>query len=292
MSLAALGNRNRRAFVCGALATFGLGLTIQFAAAQAGLVQPRKVRTEETWASIKPDLFEDTRILDGAHILSMEAPVRAEDAAVVPIKISVQPGSDVKKITLVVDENPAPLAAAFEFGPAAGSASFSTRIRVNSYTFVRAVAQTGDGKQYMVKKFVKASGGCSAPASKDLAVAMAQLGKMKLRQFPAKPEAEPAKMSTPAMSRMREAQVMIRHPNASGFQVDQVTLLHIPPRFVDMIEVKLGDELAMKVEGGISLSEDPNIRFHYIPNGADSFTVNASDTDDVKFTSSWPVTGS
>ena len=288
MSLGALVNRNRRAFVCGALATFGLGLSIEFAAAQAGLVQPRKVRTEETWASIKPDLFEDTNILDGSHILSMEAPVRAEDAAVVPIRISVKPGSDVKKVTLVVDENPAPLAAAFVFGPAAGSASFSTRIRVNSYTFVRAVAQTGDGKQYMVKKFVKASGGCSAPASKDLAVAMAQLGKMKLRQFSPKPEAAAA----PAMSHMHEAQVMIRHPNNSGFQVDQVTLLHIPPRFVDMIEVKLGDELAMKVEGGISLSEDPNIRFYYIPNGAESFTVNASDTDDVKFSSSWPVTGS
>lgn len=288
MSISALRNRQRRAFVCGALATFGLGLAVQFAAAQENLVQPRKDRPEETWNSIKPDLFEDTKILDGSHILSMEAPVRAEDAAVVPIRISVEPGSDVKKITLVVDENPAPLAAAFEFGPAAGSASFSTRIRVNSYTFVRAIAQTGDGRQYMIKKFVKASGGCSAPASKDLAAAMAKLGKMKLRQFPAKPDAAAA----PAMSRLREAQVMIRHPNNSGFQVDQVTLLHIPPRFVNMIEVRLGDELAMKVEGGISLSEDPNIRFHYIPNGSDRFTVNATDTDDVRFTSNWPVAGS
>lgn len=286
--MSALRNRQRRVFVRGVLVTLGLGLTVQFAAAQSNTAQSGQVRAEETWNSIKPDLFEDTEILDGSHILSMEAPVRAEDAAVVPIRISVEPGSDVKKITLVVDENPAPLAAAFEFGPAAGSASFSTRIRVNSYTFVRAVAQTGDGRQYMIKKFVKASGGCSAPASKDLAAAMAKLGKMKLRQFPAKPDAT----AVPAMSRLREAQVMIRHPNNSGFQVDQVTLLHIPPRFVNMIEVKLGDELAMKVEGGISLSEDPNIRFHYIPNGADSFTVNASDTDDVKFTSNWPVAGS
>ena len=42
----------------------------------------------------------------------------------------------------------------------------STRVRVNNYTDVHAVAELSDGKLYMTKTYVKASGGCSAPATK------------------------------------------------------------------------------------------------------------------------------
>ena len=45
--------------------------------------------------------------------------------------------------------------------------AISTRVRVNSYTNVHAVAELSDGKLYVVKTYVKASGGCSAPAVKD-----------------------------------------------------------------------------------------------------------------------------
>lgn len=42
----------------------------------------------------------------------------------------------------------------------------ATRVRVDDYSYVRAVAETADGKLHMVKAFVKASGGCSAPPSR------------------------------------------------------------------------------------------------------------------------------
>jgi sulfur-oxidizing protein SoxY len=41
----------------------------------------------------------------------------------------------------------------------------------------------------------------------------------------------------------REAQVMIRHPNNSGLQRDQVSLLYIPANFVDELHVWQGDAL-------------------------------------------------
>ena len=69
-------------------------------------------------------------------------------------------------ITLVIDQNPAPMAAKFELGPDANVTEISTRVRVNSYTDVHAVAELSDGQLYMVKTYVKASGGCSAPAAK------------------------------------------------------------------------------------------------------------------------------
>ncbi|MCP6082997.1 thiosulfate oxidation carrier complex protein SoxZ, partial [Klebsiella pneumoniae] len=37
--------------------------------------------------------------------------------------------------------------------------------------------------------------------------------------------------------------LMIRHPNFSGLQRDQVTLLNIPAHFIDRLEVRQGDDL-------------------------------------------------
>ena len=256
--------------------------------ASHGLSAQATDKREKAWGDLKEEFFENVEIADGSELLTIEAPKRAHDAAVVPVKITAAPGAKFKRLVLFVDENPIPMAADFTFGQASPTASFSTRVRVNSYSYVRAVAEGMDGKHYMVKTFVKASGGCSAPASKDLAAAKALIGRMKLRFF--KP-AEPAP-SAPQQSGLSEAQIMIRHPNTSGFQMDQVTMLYIPAHYVDMIEVRQGTELVMKIEGGISLSEDPNLRFFYRNTGKGEITVNASDTEDGKFTKSWPITGS
>ena len=122
------------------------------------------------WASIRKDTFGQQQMIDGEGFLSLEAPERAEDAAVVPVTIRLAPelAVKVKSLTLVGDENPAPIVATFTYGEAAGSGQriMATRIRVDRYTFVRAVAETTDGKFYMTRTFVKASGGCSAPASR------------------------------------------------------------------------------------------------------------------------------
>jgi sulfur-oxidizing protein SoxY len=46
------------------------------------------------------------------------------------------------------------------------------------------------------------------------------------------------------------------------------------------------------MEGGISISEDPNIRFTYVPNGAKRFRVEAKDTDGHVFQNEWKVDSS
>jgi len=146
---------------------------------------------------------------------------------------------------------------------------------------VHAVAELSDGQLYVVKTYVKASGGCAAPAAKNADEAAASNGQMKFRQF-GKPGESLA--STP-----REAQIMIRHPNNSGLQRDQVTLLYIPPHFVDEMSVWQGDALLFSMVGGISISEDPNFRFNFVPNGAASFRVEAKDTEGKMFRREWPA---
>jgi sulfur-oxidizing protein SoxY len=246
-------------------------------AAPAGQEQP----SEETWNSIKGDIFKDRPILDGSGLVILDAPRRAEDSAIVPIGMRVNFTGDDKRalqsLTLVIDENPAPVAGTFTLGPRSGVTSISTRVRVNTYSYVRLIAELSDGQLYGVKTYVKASGGCSAPAASNADATKSMLGQMKFRTFRAETDALP------------EAQIMLRHPQNSGLQMDQLTRLYIPPFFIDNLKIWQGDNLVLTMDGGIAISEDPNIRFNYRPNGAANFRVEAIDTSKNMFKVEWPV---
>ena len=233
----------------------------------------------ETWPDLQQLIYSGRPVHDGAHFIALAAPYRAHDAAVVPIEIEITapPGRKVTRFSVIIDENPAPVAAVIDAGPSLGrDIHLSTRIRIESYSNVRVVAELDDGALYQVARYVKASGGCAAPALKDADAALAAAGQMRLRVF------------GDATGRA-EAQVMVRHPQYSGFQIDQVTLLPVPAYFVESLEVTQGDDLVFRVEGGISLSEDPSIRFGFTPNGAERFVVRAVDTHGEEFLGSFPV---
>jgi len=235
------------------------------------------------WDGLKPDVFGDRAIKLDTGLIKLDAPKRAQDAALVPIDIYVDPAKapdGVKAITLIIDVNPAPVAATFQFGKDSGVTHLATRVRVNDYSYIRAIAETQDGELHMVQTFVKASGGCSAPAVKNADEAKKTMGQMKLRQF-----AEDA--STGA--KVPELQLMIRHPNNSGLQKDPVTQYFIPPHFVQKLLISQGDRQILSMEGGISISEDPNFRFDYKPAGNDEIRVEATDTDGNVFKDKWPL---
>jgi Predicted secreted protein len=253
--------------------TLAAGLALAASSAQAG--------SDETWKGLVTDVFSDRPMQDGAGVITIDAPYRAEDAAIVPITLdfALPPGDArrIEKVTLVIDENPAPVAATFTLGESAAVDHIETRVRVNAYTSIHAVAEVSDGTLYVTDRFVKAAGGCSAPAGKDQALALAEMGKMKFREFPVEG----------AASGRQDAQLMIRHPNNSGLQKDQITLNYIPPRFIDEITVNQGDQMIFKMEGGISISEDPNFRFSYVANGQ-PVSVSATDTDGAAFSATFP----
>ena len=239
----------------------------------------------DPWPGLVQDIFNNRLIHDGADVIAIDMPSRAEDAAIVPVTLRTRlsPGDSrrVLRITLVIDQNPAPMAAKFELGPDANVSEISTRVRVNNYTDVHAVAELSDGKLYMTKTYVKASGGCSAPAAKNADEAKARLGRMRYRQF--------ARSGQGPVSGARDAQIMIGHPNNSGLQMDQVTQLYIPAFFINELRLWQDDSLVLTMEGGISISEDPNIRFTYAANGAKHFRAEARDTEGHLFQHQWDV---
>lgn len=247
-----------------------MGMAAGLLVATAGLAQ-----ASDAWSDIVADVF-DGRAMEQSDVVTLETPYRAEDAATVPVTMHFAPPEGdlrVERVTLVIDENPAPVAAVFELGADAGVSRIETRVRVQSYTNVHLVAELSDGSLHMTETFVKASGGCSAPMGKDPEAAKANMGLMKLRQFDgARPE----------------AQLMIRHPNNSGLQMDQLTRHYIPAHFIHSVKIAQGDAPILTMEGGISLSEDPSIRFAFEPNGK-PIAVEAQDTEGNAFSETWPI---
>ncbi|MEM8729782.1 MAG: quinoprotein dehydrogenase-associated SoxYZ-like carrier [Pseudomonadota bacterium] len=245
-------------------------LSVVSAPALASERVPNPLKAGETWEYLREDVMGEAAITKSDALFSVEAPYRAHDAATVPILLTqTDPDTVITTATVVVDENPAPVAAVFTFSEAMAPLDFELRVRVDQYSNVRVIAETPAGF-HMTGRFVKASGGCSAPATKDAVAAIAAMGQMKLREFG----------SEAAMSTARsEAQIMIRHPNYSGLQRDQITQLFIPAHFIDSLEVYQGDDLLFTMEGGISISENPVFRFSYASNGADALRVKATDTD-------------
>lgn len=263
-------------------------LTLTLALAGAVALPPasraQEPGADATWKELRPDVFGERAIEETSPLVRLEAPGRAEDAAMVPVEAEVMlPAGDartVKSLTLIVDENPAPVAATFTFGGARQEVMLGTRLRVNSYSYVRAVAELSDGSLHMRARYVKASGGCSAPAMKDEETALKNLGQVKMKVVKDVPT-----LGDPTQaSRVSQIQLMIRHPNYSGLQLDQVTRGYIPAKFVDNIEVRQGDALVFRMVGGISLSEDPAIQVSYEPNGQE-IDLRAADTDGLKFES-------
>lgn len=239
-------------------------------------------QAEGLWPDIKEALFGDRPIADGSALIALEAPARAHDAAVVPVAIrALVPQTEkrwIRTIHLVIDENPAPVAGVFHLTPQSGLATIETRVRVNSYTPMHAIAETSDGRLWAVERFVKAAGGCSAPGLKDKDAAMARLGRMKLRTTTPFIPGEP-----------NSARLLVSHPNYTGLQIDQLTRNWIPPDYVRSIRVSFDDRPVLEVEGDISISEDPSIGFSFVPAAPGRMSVAVEDSSGRRFEESWPV---
>ena len=212
------------------------------------------------WQALQQALFPGRTMKDGAGIVMLAAPPRALDAALVPIGIDLSSVKPIKSVYLVIDGNPSPLAGHFTFGPKADPHSLKLRVRVDQYTYMHAIAESQDGQLFVATKFVKASGGCSAPAGGDDAAALQDIGQMKLRLVgnfvPGKPD---------------QAVLMVRHPNFNGMQMNQITRYYTPPRFIRTIDATYEGSSIFHLDSDISMSTDPVITFGFVPQakGAD-----------------------
>ena len=99
------------------------------------------------------------------------------------------------------------------------------------------------------------------------------MGKTIVRTF------SPAVDSNPIWS----GQVMIKHPNNNGMQLDINTAKFIPARYVKAVTVKRDGELVFTLDSTFSISTNPNFRFTFAKGETNALEVTAVDTDGASF---------
>jgi len=260
------------------ISVFLIGPTLGFAA------ESEPVSAEERWESLRLQLFGEQIINELNPVVLLDAPGRAHDGARVPVTLhaSAKPASDIfiQKLYLIVDNNPVPVAGTFEFDSEQQWDTIDTELRVNEYSYMRAVAQMSDGSLHMDARFIKAVGGCSAPPSSYERSDATLLG-----NFTGGVE-ELLNPKVPAVARIR-----LTHPNASGMQFDQFTRTYIPAHYVHTMRAEFNDKLLFTLSTNFSLSQDPVLGFNFRPREPGTLKMTALDSKNQEFVQSWQING-
>lgn len=242
----------------------------------------------KTWDGLKAEVYGAQPILDGSAIITLKAPSRPDDQRKVPIAVDValSDGRTIKGLTVIVDENPSPVAARFMFGGERHQIAIAAKFRLNSETDIRAVVEASDGALYMVEQHVRFAGGqasCSAPPQGDPKEIAETMGQMALTHPPSAHGA--------ATQIRRKAHLDVRHPNHTGMVLDQLTLLYTPLKIVERLEVRQGDQTVFDMQGSMTVSQDPSIDFDYELNGAEEMKVRLQDSDGGVWQNTFPLGG-
>jgi len=215
-----------------------------FAAAPLHAIEEAQQPSSSAWEYLRAKYYGDKPmgVVDEAY-MSLEAPANTPDPAATPLtlKFADDDHRRIKRVRVFIDNNPSPLVATFDFASATPVTEINMRVRIDRFTSVRAIAETADGELEMRSSWVKASGGCSAPPS---AAAGGVLGEIRVRYS----------------ADAKTVQVGIRHPNASGFQIDPASGDSIPAHYISHIRVNAGASALLDADTGISLSENPGLR--------------------------------
>ncbi|HWH83490.1 MAG TPA: quinoprotein dehydrogenase-associated SoxYZ-like carrier [Burkholderiaceae bacterium] len=233
--------------------------------------------TSPEWELLRRRLYGNRPIATaGASRVQLIAPPRAAYGASVPVKIvsslPQRPELYVKRLQVLVDKNPSPLAATLELTPEVGQADFETRLRVDEYSHVRVVAELSNGELHTASRFVKTSGGCSAPPNRD---SPELIGRTQFK-LPAPPT-----MNAPC-----SAEVTVLHPNDTGFELNNQTVMYIPSYFVRTIAVSYAGRRVFDADLDFSISENPTWRFNFVPHGPGELRAEVADSKERHYTGS------
>ena len=144
---------HRRKFLHMAL---GVAATILVVPFKAFAARPKEAFVAENSDDVMKTLYDSTAT-DSSHV-TIKAPDIAENGAVVPITVKADL-ANAESVSIIVANNPNPLAATFVLTPSSGGL-VSTRIKMGKTSEVTAVVKAG-GKLYSASKEVKVTiGGC------------------------------------------------------------------------------------------------------------------------------------
>lgn len=269
-----IGYLSRQGIFLLAVATWLGGVAVSAVAAPGGL--PTGVQHGDSspeWEQLREKLFPGRQLETAASKVQLLVPLRAAYGASVPVRIvsKLPQRADlyVKRITLLVDKNPSPVAAVLELTPELGQADFETRLRVDEYSHIRVVSELSNGELHTDSRYVKVSGGCSAPPNRDQ---LHNIGKTLLKLPEGIKAGEPTAVD-----------LQIVHPNDTGFEMNQITLLYIPAHFVRSLKVSYAGRRLFDAELDFSISENPALRFNLLAGTGGDLKAEVVDSKDGRY---------
>lgn len=237
---------------------------------------------EASWPDLKQNLYEDRALIPAGDLIRIDAPYRTADDARTQISATIDAPAArmLNSVTLILDENPMPVSAVFNFDRPVPRFFFDVTMRVNGPTPLHVVAETTDGQLFVAETFVKTSGlgACSAPPGTDPDLALATLGEMNIEIAKLQAATSISDQLSALANTEKQVDLDISHPSHSGLQMDQISLLFIPMRYVDKVEIDLDNQRFVDVTGSISLSENPRLSLS-VPGHTQHVGVTMTDTD-------------
>src|SRR5688572_16438343 len=127
----------------------------EFLIAAGGLGVALSIRVEPVDAAPSPAATQEAirRVIGTARVtpgkVKLELPPLSENGNAVPLSVSIESPmtatDHVKAVHVFTEKNPQPDVATFRFGPRAGRARVSTRVRLADTQTVTAIAEMSDG---------------------------------------------------------------------------------------------------------------------------------------------------
>jgi sulfur-oxidizing protein SoxY len=235
------------------------------------------------WPVVKEAFFAK-RDIQEVEFIKIDAPRRAESGAQVPVTFSYDKaaanGVDIKKIYLLVDANPIQLASTYHLTDMLGNFIMETRIRMETDSYVRLIGESADGKLYMAKREIRAAGGCGGTVDNDEAAVRAEAGKIKMNV-----EA-PVQFGSPS-----QAVFNIRHVMRTGLQRDLVSQGYVPAFYINKTAFTYNGKPVMTVDVGVGTSENPYMKFKFVPDAPGKLEVVATDNEGKVFSQALEVKG-
>ena len=220
------------------------------------------------WERLREKLFGQRPIATDGSRVQLIVPLRAAYGASVPVKVVSRlpqtPSLYVRRMVLLIDKNPSPVAATLDLTPDIGQADLETRLRVDEYSHVRVISELSNGELHADSRYCKVSGGCSAPPNRDQ---LHNIGKTIMRL----PEGVHMDQPTPV-------DLTVIHPNDTGFELNNQTVMFIPPHFVRSIKMRYGDRRLFDADLDFSVSENPSLRFCFVPHAPGELRAEVEDS--------------
>lgn len=197
--------------------------------------------------------------------LSIEAPQKAENGAVVQIEMSsAQAAGKLRSLRLLADANPTPLIASFELGKQV-MPRLVTRVKLAQSGEVIALAEQANGQfSQQRRQVIVLEDGC---ASSEREEPFASSMKMRARMLE----------SSPLGSHVTELKIIIVHPMRTGRSKNEDGQL-MPAHFMQLMQVVMNGQVIVDAQTGTAISRNPYFTF-YIQDAqiGDVITVNWQD---------------